>query len=118
MYTTGPSQLTPACEMVMQIVSRMGMIVPTHRESPMAEVEPMRATFTDSMVSGVQAPFALLSSRPQTMPLQMEPTCASVLKREMWRLSAAAFSSFVSYRSSITGAIAWPKARPSMDSAC
>ena len=72
------------------------MIVPTHRESPMAEVGPIRATLTDSMTSGVHFPLALDSSRPQTTPLQIEPTCASVLNREMWRFSAAALSSLVS----------------------
>ena len=93
-------------------------MVATQSESPMADVGPIRATFTVLITSGVHCPLALASSMPHTMPLQMDPTCASVLKRVTWRFKAWAFSSLVSYSSSTTGAMDWPKAMPSILSAC
>ena len=94
-----------AWEMDRQMVRRMGMMVATHKESPMAEVGPMRAVLTELMISGLHLPLAFASSMPQTMPLTMEPTWDSVLNREVWRFKASAFSSLVSYSSSITGAM-------------
>jgi hypothetical protein len=57
-----------------QIVRRIGIKVATHKESPIAEVGPINATFTLLINSGVQALLAFASSKPQTTPLQMDPT--------------------------------------------
>ena len=78
---THAMELSSPCEMDMHMVRRMGMMVATHKESPIADVGPIRATLTVLITSGVHWPLALASSMPHTMPLQMEPTCASVLNR-------------------------------------
>ena len=107
-YNTDPTQEVDglASEIERQIVSKIGMMVATYRESPIALVGPIRATLTDSITSGVHCPFASDSSSAHVIPLQIEPTCDSVLNRVICLFRAAALSSFVSYNSSITGAIA------------
>ena len=61
--------------------SRIGMSVPTIRESPMPASGPMRPARMPLMVSSSMAsPLARASSRPTVTPTIMEPICGSVLK--------------------------------------
>ena len=76
MYSRAPTHAEPGMALAMdrQIVSSRGIMVATQRESPIAEVGPMRATLASWMDSAEPLPFASCSSMPIAMPLQIEPT--------------------------------------------
>ena len=103
---------------VIVIVNSNGIIVATHKESPIALVGPINATLIDSATSGVISLFATDSSTPIKIPGAIAPNCCSVLNNVRLRLYASTLSSFVVYSSSITGLMVCAMALPSRFSPC
>lgn len=66
------------------MVSNRGIIVATQRESPIAEVGPIRATLASWMASAVPLPLANCSSIPMAIPLQIDLSVASALTTAPW----------------------------------